>query len=103
MIESKHEFESKDLAFLNSFILFTEKKLKREMEMDEILALKLVDFILQGPFNIKMALERSIFRLKYLYFVFTKRFESKNTRNLPNSFPKFDIDSKRRYQIKNMC
>ena len=52
MIEPKHEFESKDLAFLNSFILLTEKKLKREMEMDEILALKLVDFILQGPFHI---------------------------------------------------
>ena len=50
MVEQKHEFDSKDLAYLNSFILFTEKKLKREMEIDEILALKLVDFILEGLF-----------------------------------------------------
>ena len=50
MVEQKHEFDSKDLAYLNSFILFTEKKLKREMEIDVILALKLVDFILEGMF-----------------------------------------------------
>ena len=54
MVEQKHEFDSKDLAYLNSFILFTEKKLKREMEIDEILALKLVDFILEGLFYSKM-------------------------------------------------
>ena len=48
MVEQKHEFDAKDLAYLNSFILFTEKKLKREMEIDEILALKLVGFILEG-------------------------------------------------------
>ena len=52
MLESKREFGSKDLAFLNSFILFTEKKLKREMDMDEMLALKLVDFILEGLFYV---------------------------------------------------
>ena len=54
MVEQKHEFDSKDLAYLNSFILFTEKKLKREMEIDEILALKLVDFILEGLFYTKI-------------------------------------------------
>lgn len=52
MLESKREFDSKDLVFLNSFILFTEKKLKREMDMDEMLALKLVDFILEGLFYV---------------------------------------------------
>ena len=50
MLEPKQDFNSKDLAYLNSFILFTEKKIKREMEIDEILALKLVDFILEGLF-----------------------------------------------------
>ena len=49
MVEEKHEFDSNDLAHF-SFILFTEKKLKREMEIDEILALKLVAFILEGLF-----------------------------------------------------
>lgn len=48
MVEPKQEFDSKDLAYLNSFILFTEKKLKRKMKIDEILALKLVDFIIQA-------------------------------------------------------